>query len=90
MAAVPRKLELDPKYDNYDFPTTSATPQSGHPGFTTAEQDAKVHQLRMMLEQGGYRERLDTMTLVCADQERRKDIRILISQTATIPSRKKV
>jgi len=76
MAAVARKLELDPKYDHYDFPTTSATPQSGHPGFTTAEQDAKVHQLRMMLEQGGYtdvphqgghKERLDTLTLVGMD-----------------------
>jgi len=71
MAAVARKLELDPKYDHYDFPTTSPTPQSGHPGYTTAEQDAKVHQLRMMLEQQGYTERLDTLTLVCAEEGRR-------------------
>lgn len=75
MAAHARKLELDPKYDNYDFPTTSPTPQSGHPGYTTAEQDAKVHQLRMMLEQGGYHERLDTLTLVRAgDGKKAKDI----------------
>jgi len=65
MAAQPRELKLDPKYDSgIDYPTVSATPQSGHPGFTTPEQDAKVHQLRMMLEQGGYHERLDTLTMV--------------------------
>jgi hypothetical protein len=71
-AATPRKLEHDPKYDSHiDYPTVSATKQSGHPGFTTPEQDAKVHQLRMMLEQGGYSERLDTMTMVCATREAR-------------------
>lgn len=90
MAAVARKLELDPKYDNYDYPTTSATPQSGHPGYTTAEQDAKVHQLRMMLEQGGYKERLDTLTLVGSDEGVVEDIRNTDYQTATIPPRKKV
>jgi hypothetical protein len=57
-------LPLDPKYDNYDFPTTSPTTQSGHPGHTTEEQNAKVYQLRMMLEAKGYKERLDTLTLV--------------------------
>lgn len=65
-AAAPpaRELKTDPKYDHYDFPTTSATQQSGHPGFTTEEQDAKVFQLRSMLEQEGFKERLDTLTMV--------------------------
>lgn len=58
------ELKLDPKYDHYDFPTTSQTTQSGHPGHTTPEQDAQVHQLRAMLEQAGYTERLDTLSLV--------------------------
>ena len=58
------KMELDPKYDHYDFPTTSPTVQSGHPGHTTPEQDAQVHQLRMALEQLGYKDRLDTLTMV--------------------------
>ena len=57
-------LELDPKYDHYDFPTTSPEQKSGHPGHTTKEQDAAVHQLRMMLEQAGYKERLDTLTML--------------------------
>ena len=57
-------MELDPKYDNYDFPTTAPEAKSGHPGHTTKEQDAAVHQLRMMLEQAGYKERLDTLTML--------------------------
>ena len=56
--------ELDPKYDNYDYPTVAPTQQSGHPGHTTKEQQAAVHQLRMMLEQEGYKERLDTLTML--------------------------
>jgi hypothetical protein len=55
---------LDPKYDHYDYPTVSSNKQSGHPGHTTPEQDAQVHQLRMKLEAAGYTERLDTITLV--------------------------
>ncbi|EPQ63173.1 Bgt-4504 [Blumeria graminis f. sp. tritici] len=55
---------MDPKYDHYDFPTTSLCTLSGHPGHTTPEQDAKVVQLRKKLEQDGYTERLDTLTLV--------------------------
>lgn len=57
-------MPLEPKYDRYDFPTTSITTQSGHPGHTNPEQDAKTHQLRVMLEQAGYKERLDTLTMV--------------------------
>ncbi|KAJ5493305.1 Sec14 cytosolic factor [Penicillium diatomitis] len=63
-AATESKLPTDPKYDHYDFPTTAPEPQSGHPGHTTPEQDAKVHQLRTMLEQQGFTERLDTLTLL--------------------------
>lgn len=64
MASGNSNMQLDPKYDDYDFPTTSPTPQSGHPGHTTPEQDAAVHQLRMMLEQAGYTKNLDTLTMV--------------------------
>ncbi|KAF2459687.1 CRAL-TRIO domain-containing protein [Lineolata rhizophorae] len=60
----PQIAQLDPKYDDYDFPTVSATDMSGHPGHTTPEQDAQVFQLRTMLEQEGYKERLDTLTLL--------------------------
>jgi hypothetical protein len=65
--ASTHKLELDPKYDDYDFPTISANVQSGHPGHTTPQQDAQVFQLRSMLEQQGYKSRLDTLTLVGMD-----------------------
>jgi len=64
---VTHELKTDPKYDNYDFPTISANGQTGHPGHTTPEQDAQVAQLRMMLEQAGYHERLDTLTMVRSD-----------------------
>jgi hypothetical protein len=64
MAAENPHMELDPKYDHYDYPTTSPNVHSGHPGHTTPEQDAQVYQLRMMLEAGGYKDRLDTLTLV--------------------------
>ena len=59
-------MNLDPKYDHYDYPTTAKNGQSGHPGHTTPEQDAQVYQLRMKLEADGYTERLDTLTLVRA------------------------
>ncbi|KAI1612503.1 CRAL-TRIO domain-containing protein [Exophiala viscosa] len=57
-------MDLDPKYDDYDFPTTAPEARPGHPGHTTKEQDAQVHQLRAMLEQDGYKERLDTLTML--------------------------
>jgi hypothetical protein len=57
-------MDLDPKYDDYDYPTTAPEWQSGHPGHTTKEQDAQVYQLRVMLEQEGYTERLDTLSLL--------------------------
>ena len=59
-------MKLDPKYDNYDYPTTSPNVQNGHPGHTTPEQDAQVYQLRTQLEQAGYSERLDTLSMVCS------------------------
>lgn len=55
---------FDPKYDHYDFPTTAPEARPGHPGHTTEEQDAKVFQLRTMLEQEGYTDRLDTLSLL--------------------------
>ncbi|KAI9831198.1 MAG: cytosolic factor, phosphatidylinositol/phosphatidylcholine transfer protein [Phylliscum demangeonii] len=63
-ATATSKLTLDPKYDDYDYPTTSPEVQSGHPGHTTEQQEAQVHQLRMVLESQGYTERLDTLTLL--------------------------
>lgn len=57
-------MELDPKYDDYDFPTKAPQPQDGHPGHLTKEQQATVAQLRMLLEAEGCTKRLDTLTLV--------------------------
>ncbi|KAF2096760.1 putative phosphatidylinositol transporter [Rhizodiscina lignyota] len=57
-------MKLDPKYDDYDFPTTAPEAKPGHPGHTTEQQDAQVFQLRTMLEQAGYTERLDTLTML--------------------------
>lgn len=64
MAAANPQMKLDPKYDDYDYPVTAPENKSGHPGHTTPEQDAQVFQLRTMLEAEGYKERLDTLTLV--------------------------
>jgi len=61
---APREFKPDPKYDDYDFPTTAAIPFNGHAGYTTPEQDAQVFQLRSTLESLGYTERLDTLTMV--------------------------
>ena len=63
-ALVEKPLQLDPKYDEYDFPITAAKPQSGHAGYTTPEQDAQVFQLRSQLEAAGFTDQLDTLTLV--------------------------
>lgn len=57
-------MELNPKYDHYDFPTTAPVAKPGHPGHLTEAQQAQVHQLRMLLEAEGYTKRLDTLTLV--------------------------
>lgn len=57
-------MELNTKYDDYDYPTTSPVQQSGHPGHLTEAQQAQVHQLRLLLESEGYSNRLDTLTLV--------------------------
>jgi hypothetical protein len=64
MASENPSMTLDPKYDHYDYPTTAPIEQTGHPGYLTPEQEAQVFQLRMMLEQKGYTERLDTLTMV--------------------------
>lgn len=60
-------VELDPKYDDYDFPVVAPVKQDGHPGHLTPEQIEKVKQLRASLEGKGYTDRLDTLTLVCDD-----------------------
>jgi hypothetical protein len=66
MALAQHEVKLDPTYDHYDHPVAAPTPQNGHPGYTTDMQDAQVHQLRGLLEQEGYKERLDTLTMVCS------------------------
>ena len=58
------QIKTDSKYDDFDYPTTSPEVKSGHPGHTTPEQDAQVFQLRTQLEQAGYSERLDTLSMV--------------------------
>jgi hypothetical protein len=57
-------FEVDPKYDDYDYPLKAPVEQNGHAGYLTAVQQAQVHQLRGMLEAEGYTKRLDTLTLV--------------------------
>jgi hypothetical protein len=57
-------MAINPKYDNFTYPTINPESGSGHPGHTTAEQDEKVVQLRKELEEENYTERLDTLTLV--------------------------
>ena len=63
-ALVEKPLQLDPKYDDYDFPIAAPKPLAGHPGYTTPEQDAQVFQLRSKLEAAGITDQLDTLTLV--------------------------
>ncbi|KAI0424336.1 CRAL-TRIO domain-containing protein [Xylaria sp. FL1042] len=77
MAAAPvpaRKLELDPKYDDYDFPTTVSESRAGHPGFLTPMHEAQIHQLRMMLESEGFTGKLDTLTLLRFLRARKFDV----------------
>lgn len=57
-------MDLNPKYDDYDFPVKAPEKQDGHAGYLTEDQIAKLHQLRMMLEAEGFTARLDTLTLV--------------------------
>ncbi|KAK4552759.1 cytosolic factor, phosphatidylinositol/phosphatidylcholine transfer protein [Recurvomyces mirabilis] len=75
MATNPH-MELDTKYDHYDYPTTAPETKPGHPGHTTKEQDAAVHQLRTMLEQDGVRERLDTLTMLRFLRARKFDVQL--------------
>lgn len=62
--AAAANTELDPKYDDYDFPVVATVKQDGHAGHLTPEQTEKVKQLRTSLEGKGYTTRLDTLTLV--------------------------
>lgn len=57
-------MDINAKYDDYDFPTKAAEKQDGHAGYLTEQQIAQVNQLRMLLEAEGFTERLDTLTLV--------------------------
>ncbi|KAL4969683.1 SEC14 family lipid-binding protein [Aspergillus stella-maris] len=74
------------KYDDYDFPTTAPEGKPGHPGHTTPEQDAKVEQLRSELEAEGYKERLDTLTLLRFLRARKFDV--ALAKTMFVDSEK--
>ncbi|KAJ9148516.1 Sec14 cytosolic factor [Pleurostoma richardsiae] len=67
-------MELDPKYDDYDFPVVSTVTLSGHPGHLSPQQQAQVHQFRMMLEAQGFTKRLDTLTLLRFLRARKFDV----------------
>ncbi|KAK2591600.1 cytosolic factor, phosphatidylinositol/phosphatidylcholine transfer protein [Conoideocrella luteorostrata] len=69
-------MDLDAKYDHYDFPTTAAEPQDGHAGYLTQQQIAQVHQLRMMLEAEGLKGRLDTLTMLRFLRARKWDVNL--------------
>lgn len=57
-------MDIDPMYDDYDYPTTATVPQNGHAGHLKPDQIAQVHQLRAMLKAEGCTDRLDTLSLV--------------------------
>jgi hypothetical protein len=69
-------MDLNEKYDDYDFPYEAATPKDGHAGHLTEQQIAQVHQLRMMLEAEGYTDRLDTLTLLRFLRARKFDVNL--------------
>ncbi|KAK6062508.1 Sec14 cytosolic factor [Seiridium cupressi] len=74
--AAQATMQLDPKYDDYDFPTTAPEAQSGHPGHLSEQQQAQVSQLRLMLESEGYTQRLDTLTLLRFLRARKFDVKL--------------
>ncbi|KAF2429611.1 Sec14 cytosolic factor [Tothia fuscella] len=76
MALAQHEVKLDPKYDNYDYPVVAPNALNGHPGYTTDMQDAQVHQLRSLLEQEGYNDRLDTLTLLRFLRARKFDVQL--------------
>ncbi|KUI61695.1 Sec14 cytosolic factor [Cytospora mali] len=67
-------MELNPKYDDYDFPIVASVQANGHPGHLTPEQMEKVKQLRESLEKQGYSDRLDTLTLLRFLRARKFDL----------------
>lgn len=87
---APAPLELDAKYDDYDFPTSAPAPVNGHPGFLTSQQQAQVHQLRLLLETEGFTERLDTLTLVRLAHTPDTVGGLLTQGTAAFPARSQV
>ncbi|KAI0973743.1 CRAL-TRIO domain-containing protein [Xylaria arbuscula] len=77
MAAAPpepRELELHPNYDHFDFPASSIEARTGHPGWLTPDQQAQVHQLRMMLEAENFKGPLDSLTLLRFLRARKFDV----------------
>ncbi|EPS43446.1 hypothetical protein H072_2574 [Dactylellina haptotyla CBS 200.50] len=66
------------KYDNYNFPSIHPDDDvaEGHPGGTKPSHDAMVFQLRTLLEQDGYTERLDTNTMLRYLRARKFDVKL--------------
>ncbi|KAL7275061.1 cytosolic factor, phosphatidylinositol/phosphatidylcholine transfer protein [Rhizina undulata] len=62
--------------DNYTYPISDPDAGTGHSGHTTPEQDAQVFQLRSELEKDGYKERLDTLTLLRFLRARKFDVQL--------------
>ncbi|OAA64684.1 sec14 cytosolic factor [Niveomyces insectorum RCEF 264] len=82
-------MGLDEKYDDYTFPikppsppegeeAQQATRLSGHPGYLSEQQQAQVHQLRLMLESQGYKKRLDSLTLLRFLRARKFDVNLAL------------
>ncbi|KJZ77290.1 Sec14 cytosolic factor [Hirsutella minnesotensis 3608] len=69
-------MDVNPKYDDYDFPHVAAEPQPGHAGNLTEQQIAQVNQLRMMLEAEGFTDRLDTLTMLRFLRARKFDVNL--------------
>jgi len=67
-------MDLDPKYDDYDFPTQAPDPQPRSPWCSDRAAHHQVHQLRLMLEAEGYTERLDTLTMLRFLRARKFDV----------------
>jgi len=80
-------MELDDKYDKYDYPTTAPEVREGHPGHLTSIQQAQVHQLRELLKkeleavyesqeerEAVFERRLDTLTLLRFLRARKFDV----------------
>ncbi|KAI1331588.1 CRAL-TRIO domain-containing protein [Xylariaceae sp. FL0255] len=73
-AKAESNMELDPKYDNFNFPITAVENRSGYSGHLNASQQAQISQLRMMLEAAGCKQHLDSLTMLRFLRARKFDV----------------